>query len=435
MSLRDALDRTLLLMRDDLRESVRDDELLAALTETAVTIVADRENLSSHSAQSAFITSAILLARSGHQVFLSAPEIILAGPQPPLAAGELVEQLQITGLDLLPGINFKRGPPKRPADLTIVFGNTPWKGDPTKTIRLYSTDWFARVTRADIQEAWPNISWPIGGLAAAALATPEAFKISMRKLSRWAKTPDFFAEQYAPVSGVQLNLALSSSAKISDLGPIDFISGGAITNSALYCLLRLPNLTGSSRIIEDDVIVLSNLNRCTLFLRSRVGKSKAAELARYSTSNFPIVPIAKRYTSDTAGKIKPLADGVFVGVDDIPARWEVQRAWPKWLGIGATGHFSAMASYHTHATPCAGCLHPTDEQGVQAIPTVAFVSFWAGLWQATYYLRYLAGDRFLSRDQHIYFTPHRPENPWQGAVQRHANCPVGCGKDIARHAG
>jgi hypothetical protein len=434
MSLREALDRTLLLMRDDVQDAASDDELLAALTQTTVAIVSDEKNLSSHSAQSAFVTLAMLLARSGHQVFLSAPDTPLVGPQPPLATGDIVGQLQVTGLDLLPGITFARGLRKQDADLTVVFGNTFWKGDPAKTVRLYATDWFARMTRADLDEIWPNSSWPIGGMAAAALAAPEAFKVSMRKLSRWAKNPEFFAEQYAQVSGVELNLALSNSAKISNLGRIDFVSGGAITNCALYCLLRLPNVASSARIIEDDIIALSNLNRCMLLLRSQLDRLKADGLAHYSTNNFLIKPIPKRYIAATSGEIRPFAHAVFVGVDDIPARWDVQRVWPKWLGIGATGHFSVMASYHTPATSCAGCLHPTDEQGAQTIPTVAFVSFWAGLWQATYYLRYLAKDRFLSRDQHIYFTPLRPENPWQGPVQRHLKCPVGCGAQPAHHA-
>ena len=183
---------------------------------------------------------------------------------------------------------------------------------------------------------------------------------------------------------------------------------------------------GAARIIEDDSVELSNLNRCMLFLRSHLDAAKAAELARCATDAFSIKPIKALYTADTAPQVAPLANSVFVGVDDIAARWEVQRAWPKWLGIGATTHSSAMAPYHTSKTSCAGCAHPTNEQGGAPIATVAFVSFWAGLWQATYYLRHLASDRFLGRDQHIYFTPSRPENPWQGVIQRRADCPLQC---------
>ena len=312
MNLRDALARTLLLMRDDVTDLVSDDALITALTETTVTIVADKKNLISHSAQSAYVTLALLLSRSGHQVFLAAPDTHLIGPQPPLGTGDLVEQLLVTGSGLLPGVAFKRGLPKRPVDLAIVLGSTAWKGEPARTLKLFARDWFAKITRASANSTWPDTSWPIGGMAAAALAAPEVFKISMRKLAHWAPNKDLFADLFAPVAGVSLNLALSNATKISDLGSIDFVSGGAITNCALYCLLRLPNLTGSARVIEDDIVALSNLNRCMLFLRSRLGEAKAMELARYATSTFSIEPLTMRYTADTAANIKPLADAVFV---------------------------------------------------------------------------------------------------------------------------
>ncbi|MGY4626463.1 hypothetical protein ACVWY3_004219 [Bradyrhizobium sp. USDA 4486] len=43
-----------------------------------------------------------------------------------------------------------------------------------------------------------------------------------------------------------------------------------------------------------------------------------------------------------------------------PSRWFVQRASTAWLGVGATTHWSAMASFHVPGTDgCAECLHPT----------------------------------------------------------------------------
>jgi hypothetical protein len=51
MTLRQALDRTLRLMWDELDAATPGDTLIAALTETEVAIVADDANLASHSAQ------------------------------------------------------------------------------------------------------------------------------------------------------------------------------------------------------------------------------------------------------------------------------------------------------------------------------------------------------------------------------------------------
>ena len=69
-STRLSLDRTLLLMRDDLRPEVSDGILVEALTRTEVVLVGDAQNLKFHAAQCAFVTTALLMARSGHRVYL-----------------------------------------------------------------------------------------------------------------------------------------------------------------------------------------------------------------------------------------------------------------------------------------------------------------------------------------------------------------------------
>src|SRR6266849_1890238 len=109
-ALREALDRTLLLIRDELVDTAPDELLLAALTETSVALVADVANLVSHSAQSSYITAALLMARSGHKVHLVAPDVPLVGPQPPLKRGGIVSSLVDVGRDLLPGISFRVRP-------------------------------------------------------------------------------------------------------------------------------------------------------------------------------------------------------------------------------------------------------------------------------------------------------------------------------------
>ena len=74
MTLADALDRTLLLIRDEVGNDLSDDVLIQALTSTSVVLVADKRNLRSHSAQTALVTAAMLMARSAHRVFIVAPD-------------------------------------------------------------------------------------------------------------------------------------------------------------------------------------------------------------------------------------------------------------------------------------------------------------------------------------------------------------------------
>ena len=93
MNLSDALDRTLLLMRDEVGNDLSDDVLIQALTSTTVVVVAEKPNLASHAAQTAFVTAAMLMARSAHRVFIVAPDTDLVGPQPPLPAGSTLAGL------------------------------------------------------------------------------------------------------------------------------------------------------------------------------------------------------------------------------------------------------------------------------------------------------------------------------------------------------
>src|SRR5438045_3736390 len=104
MSLREALDRTLRLVRDEIEPSISDEVILAALTGTRIALIADVKNLASHSAQTAFITAALLMARSGHTVHLFAPDLPMLGAQLPLGSGTIITELFKVGTDLLPEV-------------------------------------------------------------------------------------------------------------------------------------------------------------------------------------------------------------------------------------------------------------------------------------------------------------------------------------------
>jgi hypothetical protein len=124
-----------------------------------------------------------------------------------------------------------------------------------------------------------------------------------------------------------------------------------------------------------------------------------------------------------------LADAVLVGVDHIPTRWAAQEARPAWLRVGATSHYHAMSSDHTHGTPCAWCLHSADEPDMGPIPTVAFVSHWAGLLLAWRLVRARLGLAVDTERQYDFFTPLRPDFPaalWRSHVALRRDCRNGC---------
>ncbi len=133
------------------------------------------------------------------------------------------------------------------------------------------------------------------------------------------------------------------------------------------------------------------------------------------------------YTESTNEYLQPLAPRVIVGTDDIPARWAVQRSRPEWLGVGATSHFFTVTSSHTTGQACAGCLHAEDDPGGGLIPTVSFVSYWAGLLLAIRLLRHSLGHAQMGIDQSIQCTPLRLDQArsyWPRPIPTNPHCPV-----------
>lgn len=429
MMLREALHRTLLLMRDEVHDAVTDDavtddELIAALTGLRVALIADAANIASHSAQTAFVTAAVLMARSGHHVHLMCPPVAQVGPQPPLGRGELVEELARVGADLLPGYSFATRAPVAEVDIAIALGNSEISVRAARHIRLNATPWSGRLVDQTASDIWDGGLWPLGGMAAAGLAAAEAFKTSMRTLAHAARNRWRMETVFAPATDVVFALAPEGTPFVRQLNIFDCISGGAIINAILYALARVPGVEGRARVIEPDTADTSNLNRYMLLRRSSLKENKARDLAAIlAGSGLTIEPVPKRYESAQLPSLLPLAASVLVGVDDIPTRWLVQRAGPGWLGIGATTHWSAMASFHIPGLGCAECLHPTDDPGNAPIPTVAFVSFWAGLLTAAYFLRHRAGQAVPIGVQQIYLTALRPEHPSWSPVPKLRGCP------------
>jgi hypothetical protein len=232
MTLRQALDRTLRLMRDEIDDAAPDETLLAALTGTEVAIVADAANLATHSAQTAFVTAALLMARSGHRVHLLGPDVPLLSPQ----AGAMVTGLMKVGSDLLPGVAFSTEIPDWEIDLVIALGNSRMPVRARQTISLNADNWSGAIIPQEKAAPWKSVQWPLGGMAAAALGATEAFKIAIRKLKHHARNPNLMAELFAPAIDVAFALAPPGTPVAGALGEFDCVSGGAIIQAARRAL-------------------------------------------------------------------------------------------------------------------------------------------------------------------------------------------------------
>ena len=402
----DALGRTFRLMRTDLTAGMTDEVLFDALRSTRVVLAADEAALSTHSGQCAFVATATTLARSGHAVWIEAPEVRLIGAQPPLRGEWMMAGLRELGGDLLPNWQFEASPPPAVVDILCRFGKPDHDSTAEIVLDANASDWGGSLFQ-NRPTAWTGSLWPIGGLVVAGLVSAEAFKVAMRKLSSHAVSSGWFDELYAPTTSAEVKLAPDGTPKVSSLGRFDMVSAGAIGNALFHILLRLPNVSGSARAIDKDVNSLTNLNRNALLRRSRLDHSKVEDLASYG-DGLEILPVPHRFEGGEADM--ELAEVVLVGVDHIPSRWVVQRTRPRWLGIGASEGFAAHGSVHQNGQACAQCLHAYDVERTGEIPTVAFVSYWAGLLLAASFLRFLTGERPDAGEQQIYYSTLRPES-------------------------
>jgi hypothetical protein len=237
--------------------------------------------------------------------------------------------------------------------------------------------------------------------------------------------PAYIRDLFGAAEAARLRLAAEHMPKNSTLGSFDIISAGAVSNAALYALLRLPDVVGDARAFDTDGSEPSNRNRNMLLIAS-LEHLRKVELFDHFARGIKVEPIPRHFEQRDLGDIR---HNVIVGVDDIPARWLLAGARVNWMGVGATTDFGSMASVHFSHSACAACLHPHNEDAPGPTPTIAFVSFLSGLMVATDFLRELSGTKadIVSRQRIIF--PLRCDSPsgiYEAKVVPRGDCPAQC---------
>lgn len=419
------LDRMVLLCRDYVADEVTDSEIYHSFKTTRILCVADMRNLSSHSGQTALSTLICLVARMGMQVSLDIP-------QTPI----LFSQVPFSGIDLKTGLSSASSKLVSCAtigvashidcDLIFVLGDTEFSARENQCWRLCGTEWSGAIGKLRSAATTPwSMQWPVGAMVSAALGAAEAFKFAVRRLPLRSQGDRVFFEESSSCNWTFGECPVVEGSL--SVGSVDFISAGAISQAALYALTRFPGLDLAGRIFDDDLTAGSNLNRNMLSLATDVGISKVKVVAN-RCSAFRIEPVSSRFSRETfSGQLAPR---VLVGVDDIPSRWEVQLQRSDWVAVGGTSHFNVSSSSHRPEQACAGCLHPEGDDGLRnPIPTVSFVSFWAGLSMAVRLVREALNFPYPAQRQHLWITPLRMDLThaamWLPVAAR-PDCPVKC---------
>jgi ThiF family len=417
------LDRTLRLIKEELTDGVEDATILDALSSTLILIRSDEPTAISHSGQTAIVTSSLLIARSGLSVWIDVPDVELKTLQPPLRGLHLASALEQFSRDSGGLLHISIGQPEETPILVLTLRDG-FVGDASRELGIRYGRWWGGFGHTG---ACPDINEPFGAMVSAAAAASEAFKHAMRSLGTFARNPGMFERQFAPFSECTLSVASEDTELVRNVHEIDIVSSGAVSNAALFALLRVPSANGTLRVIEPQDYDETNHNRCMLMTSASPGQPKALDIAQFRTETLNIVPIVSTFQeavqSETLASVAPR---VIVGVDDIPTRWDVQLAGPSWLSIGATTHWSAMASLHVPDGACARCLHPRDsDDGAAHAPTVSFVSFWAGLWAAAYIMRSFGND--AASPESVFLTPtclRTTSDMWKSALHKNRLCPT-----------
>ena len=418
MTAREALDRTILLTRDFVRvDEATDEEILEALLAVDVTIVSDASNLSHASGQTLVVSLTTQLLQMGARIRLAIPEVPLLGPQPPLIGGELRRGLIDFADDLVPGVTASVSAAVDTGGMTFVVGDTPCRDDLECAWRVCGGRWWGSTAPiGEMGSRWTE-EFPIGAIIGACIAAAEPYKAAVRGLLKSRGISRRY-EELERTTAARVALEDEALQPLTILHPCDFISGGAITNAALFAMFRVPGVSGSIRLLEPDRLDVTNLNRYALARRHHVHEFKADVLASYAPPGVRLTPLHVLFDKSTLPAIRPLAPMVAVGTDAIP---------PRWLGVGSTAHFMTLTSSHAADGTCAACLHPRDDSVVATIPTISFVSFWAGLLLTARLLASRNGACVPDREAHILW-PLRLDLPaaqrWY-RTPRAADCPLG----------
>ncbi|MGV9008169.1 HesA/MoeB/ThiF family protein [Brevundimonas sp.] len=141
---------------------------------------------------------------------------------------------------------------------------------------------------------------------------------------------------------------------------------------------------GTLRLIDEDVISLSNLQRQILFQTNDVGRSKVAVGADRLRALNPHVQIEtrpERLTADNAASLMADCDIVIDGTDDFETRFVVNAACVQNrvpLVSGALGRWSGQVSVFT-GQPCYRCLVPETPPDAETCARVGVIGALAGV--------------------------------------------------------
>ena len=218
---------------------------------------------------------------------------------------------------------------------TSGIDNLPW------TV-INSHGWLSRVSSSEkaISSQCDQYN-PIGALVAASLGMADVFKRLVALKSSRGRLFDnlsFSSFSYAVGEGE------GPGPNIPSTIPVDLliVGAGAIGNAIVDLLSRFP-VAGRVSIVDRQSFDVENLITCLMIGPKQIGRKKAEFVASALTNKLSVEWYAEEFSVFRKRLDKgdiPFPKLVVNGVDNIPARHQVQELWPDFIVDGADRRFS-----------------------------------------------------------------------------------------------
>ena len=204
---------------------------------------------------------------------------------------------------------------------------------------------------------------PFGASAAACFGTANVFRVLFGDYLVVGKTDENFTLSlldYDPRSEAPTNLPL----KAVNIGESYLVGLGAVGNSAVWALGRIPELSGAIHLIDHETIELSNLQRYVLAFQDDIGKYKSELSAKeLRNTEIDLRQHPKKWGEYLREADRWQLERVAVAVDSSEDRQAVQAALPKWIFNAWTQSEDLGVSRHHFVGDgaCLMCLYMPSE--------------------------------------------------------------------------
>lgn len=250
-------------------------------------------------------------------------------------------------------------------DVAVSVGGSPAAGG--LSVSANSSGWVSYVACGGSTGGQDGaVQNPIGAMGAACLASAEAFKglleragCTKRQVVEHPRMLAFSLWDYAACeqgsphggqAGGHAPPALMQGVHGSQhplprrvrVGEIVLAGAGAVGSSFLYAARETGALDATIRVVDDDVVDETNLNRCPAFFEHDVGRPKAEASESMSRGSLRVNGTVAKFGEYCKGRGG--LDAVVSAVDNNDARFDVQFDLPRVVFHGATGGAVAAVS-------------------------------------------------------------------------------------------